>query len=156
MPLDGRAGRPPDPDQAAWVEELALALEALHIPRMGGRILGHLLVCDEPHQSLDDLALALRASKASMSTTTRLLTGLGYLEPVAVPGQRRDHYRIRAGAWLEPTRHHVALLTRVREISERRLGTDSGDQRPVAELRECCTSLEAGLRDVLSARDEGR
>ena len=136
-------------EERAWVEQLALALEDFQLPRMAGRVLGQLLVCDPPHQSLDALAEVLGASKASMSTTARLLARLGYVEQVPVPGQRRDHYGIREGAWLVPTRRHVESLTRLREVAERRLEPTQGGRGPVAELTDCCSSLEGAVSDAL-------
>ena len=42
-----------------FAEEVGLFFERSGMTRMAGRILGWLLVCDPPHQTLNDLAEAL-------------------------------------------------------------------------------------------------
>ena len=65
---------------------------------MGGRILGVLLLCDPPEQSLAELEHHLQASAGSVSTMTRLLEQTGLIERVAKPGDRRFLYRVRPHA----------------------------------------------------------
>ena len=62
-------------------------------PRIAGRILGYLLLSDDP-RSLDQLAAALRVSKASASTNARLLAGKGVVERVCRPADRHDYYHV--------------------------------------------------------------
>lgn len=49
---------------------------------MVGRALGWLLVCEPPEQSAAELAETLQASKGSISTATRVLLRLGFIERV--------------------------------------------------------------------------
>jgi len=77
-----------------------LELEA-GTPRMVGRILGWLLICDPPEQSAGDLAEALQASKGSISTATRVLLRLGFVERVRFQGERFDRFRAQPEAWDE-------------------------------------------------------
>ncbi len=65
---------------------LALFFEEMGFPRMAGRILGWLLICDPPEQSAGQLAGVLQASKGSLSTMTRLLIQMGLVERVGLPG----------------------------------------------------------------------
>ena len=46
-------------DQQHFVEEVGLLFEHAGLPRMAGRILGWLLICDPPHQSPGELAEVL-------------------------------------------------------------------------------------------------
>ena len=78
---------------AAFVERIALVTEAEGFARIAGRIFGLLLVSAEP-LSLDDLACALGASKASVSQDARRLAQRGMIERVGRSGDRRDFYRI--------------------------------------------------------------
>lgn len=82
-----------------FVEDVGLLFEQGGIPRMAGRIVGWLLICNPPHQSLLGIAEILEASNASISTMMRLLVQMGLVERVGLPGHRRDHYRIKAGAF---------------------------------------------------------
>ena len=93
------ATRPADnPGEAAlaFVEELAVGLEAEGLPRMAGRIFAFLLVCTPPEQTTADLRHALRASAGSISAMTRLLVGAGLIERVSRAGHRGDRFRITA------------------------------------------------------------
>src|ERR1700736_4180353 len=85
-----------------FIEELGMQFEAeAGIPRMVGRILGWLLVCDPPKQSSAELAERLQASKGSISTATRLLARMGLIERVRTRGERFDRFAARAQAWDE-------------------------------------------------------
>lgn len=78
-------------DEQEFVERVGRQFEADGVPRIGGRLYGFLLLQDEP-RSLDELAQALRVSKASISTNARLLVQRGLMERVTRPGDRRDFY----------------------------------------------------------------
>lgn len=74
------------------------------LPRMTGRVLGWLLVCDPPEQTAAQLAEALDASKGSISGATRSLVRAGLVERLHVRGERADRFRIRPEAWDEQVR----------------------------------------------------
>ena len=76
-----------------FVERMGQHFEDDGFSRIAGRILGYLMLQTEP-QSLDALADSLRVSKASVSNNTRMLEGLGALERVTHPGDRRDYYQV--------------------------------------------------------------
>lgn len=67
--------------------------------RMVGRALGWLLVCEPPEQSAAELAQRLLASKGSISTATRVLLRMGFIERVRLRGERFDRFRARPEAW---------------------------------------------------------
>lgn len=77
-----------------FAEEVGLLFERFGLSRMGGRILGWLLICDPPRQSSTDLAVALGASKGSISTATRFLISAGMIERSPVPGARGHFFEI--------------------------------------------------------------
>ena len=70
-------------------------------PRMVGRVLGWLLVCDPPEQSAAEIAERLQASKGSISTATRVLLRMGMIERVRLRGERFDRFLARPEAWDE-------------------------------------------------------
>jgi hypothetical protein len=83
-----------------FVEELGMQFELeAGTPRMVGRVLGLLLVCDPPEQSAAELAHTLQASKGSISTATRVLLRMGLVERVRVRGERFDRFSARPEAW---------------------------------------------------------
>ena len=85
-----------------FVEELGVLLELeAGAPRMVGRVLGWLLVCEPPEQSAAELAERLQASRGSISTATRLLLRMGMVDRVRARGERFDRFSARPNAWDE-------------------------------------------------------
>jgi DNA-binding transcriptional regulator GbsR (MarR family) len=82
-----------DPATSQFTDRMGLLFEAEGQPPIAGRILGYLLVSDDP-RSLDQVAEALRVSKASVSTNARMLADKGVLERVCRPSDRHDYYRV--------------------------------------------------------------
>jgi DNA-binding transcriptional regulator GbsR (MarR family) len=76
-----------------FTDRMGLLFETQGQPRIAGRIFGHLLVSDDP-RSLDQIAVALSVSKASVSTNARMLAEKGVLERVCRPGDRHDYYGV--------------------------------------------------------------
>jgi DNA-binding MarR family transcriptional regulator len=74
------------------------------LPRMTGRVLGWLLVCDPPEQTAAQLAEALDASKGSISGATGMLIRAGLVERLHIRGERADRFRVRPEAWDEQVR----------------------------------------------------
>ena len=77
--------------------------ERLGSNRSVGRAIAWLTVCDPPEQTAEEIGKAVQISQANVSTTMRTLEALGLVERVSLPGQRRIHYRIPAGAWQSTT-----------------------------------------------------
>ena len=90
-------------------------------PRMAGRILGWLLICDPPAQSAGGLADVLGASKGSLSTMTRLLIQVGLIERAGLPGRRRDYFRIKPGTWPQLIKVQMQSMTGLHQMVERGL-----------------------------------
>lgn len=114
-------------EKKRFIEEVGLLFEQTGLPRMAGRILGWLLIADPPHQTTSDLTEALLASKASISTVTRLLIRIGLIERISLPGERRDYFRIRSGAWHQHFKESLAQTTATRQLAERGLELLEGD-----------------------------
>ena len=84
--------------KSSYIERLALAGEEDGMPRIAGRLIGYLMM-NEGAYSLDEIADALQASKASVSTNARLLEERGILIRTSSPGDRRDFYEITPAPW---------------------------------------------------------
>ncbi|HEU4741552.1 MAG TPA: MarR family transcriptional regulator [Meiothermus sp.] len=76
------------------IEDFGLFFENYGLPRIFGRIYGLLLVTDQPHLSLEQIAQELNISKASASTMARQLQAMTMIQKSTVPGDRRDYYRV--------------------------------------------------------------
>lgn len=106
-------------EQVQFVEEFALLCEQGGMPRIAGKLLAWLLVCDVPQQDAEQLAAAVQASKASVSTMTRYLIDRGLVERCAVPGDRRVHFRMRPIAWSHVMRERLRSVGQLRALAER-------------------------------------
>lgn len=87
--------------ERAYAEEFGLLFGNFGFPRMAGRILGWLLICDPPRQSSADLARALGASKGAISTGTRMLLNSRLIDRVGVPGERGHFFEVRPESFTE-------------------------------------------------------
>ncbi len=124
-----------------FAEEVGIAFEQTGLPRMAGRILGWLLISDPPHQSMEQLTSALKASKGSISTTTRLLIHHGLIERISLPGIRHDYFRLRSGAWQHMIgRGLTGEIRMFRQLAERGLG----------RIDEKTTSNSKWLKEMLN------
>jgi hypothetical protein len=137
-----------------FVEELGMQFELeAGTPRMVGRVLGWLLVCDPPEQSAAELAHTLQASKGSISTATRVLLRMGLIERVRVRGERFDRFSALPEAWDE-------FIWREDQFSAPRrvlkLGLDALADEPAARRARLLEldSIYAWWEDRLSALRE--
>ena len=105
-------------DLAGFVETCGLVMEGMGLPRMGGRVLGWLLVCEPAHQSAAQLAAALSASTGSISGTTGLLLRYGLIDRVAFPGDRRQYFLLRPGLWWQMMQQRLLGVHAFRELAE--------------------------------------
>jgi DNA-binding transcriptional regulator GbsR (MarR family) len=80
------------------IDAVGLFFEDAGVPRIGGRLLGLLLLAERP-LSLDEVARTLSVSRASVSTNSRMLLYTGMIERVSFPGDRRDYYQFSARGW---------------------------------------------------------
>ncbi len=108
-------------EEKHFVEEVGIFFEQSSLPRMAGRILGWLMISNPPHQTTGELTQALLASKGSISTMTRLLIRIGLIERLSLPGQRRDYFRIKGGAWHQMIKESLVQLTVFQQLIERGL-----------------------------------
>ncbi len=130
-----------------YVESFGLYWEEAGLPRMAGRILSWLLICDPPHQTMHELTEALQASKSSISTGTRMLIQMGIIERLSIPGQRRDHYRVVPDSWSHMMEEKAKKqFTVLRQLSERGLalldGASPARRQRLEEMRDYYVFME--------------
>lgn len=113
-------------EEKRFVEEIGIFFEHEGMPRMAGRVLGWLMICDPPYQSPAELAEALLASKGSISTVTRLLMRIGLIERFVIPGVRHDHFRIKPGAWGRMLEQGLRQVKVAKQLAERGLELTEG------------------------------
>ncbi len=131
-----------------FVEKMGDYFDRIGQPRIAGRLLGWLLVCDPPEQSALDLMAAVGASQGSISSMMRLLVGGGMVERFGRQGSRRTWFRIREGALAEllvSKMQEVALLRELADDGIQELRGKPGSQARLREMRDFYTFFEEEL-----------
>jgi hypothetical protein len=100
-----------------YAETMGSLLEDLGGPRMAGRILGWLMVCEPELQTATAIGEALGASKGSVSTMTRHLLQVGAIERVHRRGERAARFRCARRNPSELFQSKIALFGRLARIS---------------------------------------
>ena len=114
------------------------------------------MLITEDALSLDEIAEALGVSKASVSTDTRLLERMGFVERVSKPGDRRDYYQHTERSF------ERAIAERIRRMHELEALIESGRElavtRPVrdrlADHQFAFNQINQALETTLEALQE--
>jgi DNA-binding MarR family transcriptional regulator len=127
-PTEDSSGELPSSPSGAvleWVERLAkYCSDQDGVPLIAGRVLGWLMICDPPEQSAQQIASAIGASRASLSTNLRLLSSVGFVRVLTKPANRTVYYRVDDDAWEKVVQRQIASLAA--------LGTILRDGTPLA------------------------
>lgn len=118
-----------------FIESMGIYFERYGLPRIGGRVLGLLMVADRP-LSLDDLAGMLRVSRASISTNMKLITASSLAEQTSLPGDRRDYYRFGPDTWERALKTELEGIVMLRRLGERGLAAAQATERVAREHLE--------------------
>jgi DNA-binding transcriptional regulator GbsR (MarR family) len=124
-----------DTATSRFTDRMGLLFEAEGQPPIAGRIFGYLMVSEEA-RSLDQLAEALRVSKASVSTNARRLADVGILERVCRPADRHDYYRVAPDLFTRTMAERLRRWQRFTEaVGEARRTLPIRSERVRARLR---------------------
>ncbi len=104
-----------------YIEDVALFWEQQGLPRIAGRILALLLICDPPQRSATQLADELGVSKGSVSSMTRLLLGSQTIEAIALPGDRATYFRLSPDSFERKLTRRLTAMIGFRVLAERGL-----------------------------------
>ncbi len=110
---------PSDRDRLlSWVERVAAFFaEDYGLPPITGRILGWLMICEAPDQSAGEIAAAIGASRASLTTAMRFLTASGFVRRLTRPGGRTTYYRVDDDMWEAIIRRRIASMKSFSKIT---------------------------------------
>ncbi|MFZ3071088.1 MAG: MarR family transcriptional regulator [Anaerolineaceae bacterium] len=147
-------------DEWHFIEDLGLFFEQMGMSRMAGKVIGALLIADPPNQSLTDLSTKLKASKGSISQTTRMLIEQGLVERVATSLPRQTCYRFRPGGWVNYMQMWLGLMAELHGITERGLVlmTEKSEETKerLMEAHDLFSSMEDQLPSVLASMEAER
>ncbi len=82
-----------DAVRSDFIEKSGLISQAEGLPRIAGRVFG-LLIFDGDMVSFGDLATRLQVSRASISSSIRLLEERGLVKRMSKPGERQDYFQL--------------------------------------------------------------
>lgn len=143
-----------------FVEQLGGYFEASGLTRLAGRMMGWLLVCDPERQSSEQLAAALGASSGGISTNARMLVRFGYIERLAVAGDRRSYFRLRPHAFVAGERQRIRIFADLQNLADAGLralrDTPPARGRRLQEMREVASYLEDALTGALDRFRDGQ
>ncbi len=140
-----------DAVRADFIEKSGLFSQAEGLPRIAGRVFG-MLIFDGEMVSFGDLATRLQVSRASISTSIRLLEERGLVKRRAKPGQRGDFFQLATDpyATLLEGVHKRTRSTReeiVRTVAA--LPEDTGAVARLSEYADFYASLETAVAVAL-------
>lgn len=147
----------------AWVERVATFFaEHYGLPPITGRILGWLMICDPPEQSPAQIAEAINASRASLTTNMRLLIASGLVHRLTRSGGRTAYYRIDNDMWQKVIQRRIASMMSFGEITRDGVDLLGADHPRAARIRaahdffEWMARLLASSPGPPSAKTRGR
>jgi DNA-binding transcriptional regulator GbsR (MarR family) len=144
---------PDDAQILEFVEQMGGYFELNGLTRLAGRLLGWLLVCQPERQSSEDLAAALDASSGGISTNARTLIQFGYIERLALAGDRRTYYRLRPNAFAAGERQRIRTMADLTVMAEGGLralrGAPPEATRRLEEMHTLLTSMQSALVEAL-------
>lgn len=88
-----------DEDTRTFIEDFASSWELANNARMEGRVLGLLIIVDEPYLSSAQIGQLLQASTGAVSMATRSLVTVGFLKRHTLPGDRAHYFRVEDDVW---------------------------------------------------------
>lgn len=129
------------------------------IPPMAGRLLGYLMICDPPQQTIDQLAEALMASRSAITGAVKLLQAYGLVVRNRRAGERVDRVSGNLDA-LEPRNFDSGLFTEQAALFREGLAllVGAGPERraPLEEMLALVEFLGERLPQVLAEWRERR
>jgi DNA-binding transcriptional regulator GbsR (MarR family) len=119
-----------------WVERVAsFFAEDYGLPPITGRILGWLLICEPIEQSAGEIAAAIGASRASLTTNLQILNASGLVRRLTRPGGRTTFYRIDDDMWATMVKRRMQSMMSFSKIAADGLSLVGADSARAARLR---------------------
>jgi DNA-binding transcriptional regulator GbsR (MarR family) len=158
-PDTGDIAQPGTPKPERWqlefVQRVAAVSEVSGMPPSHLSVLAWLIVCDPREQSVEQVRDALGLSAGAVSMATSALIGIGLIERIVPPGERRKYYRFQQGGFERILRRRLDAAATMRAIANEALAQAPAPPAVLAEMRDIYAWFEesmAGLLDGLSRR----
>lgn len=126
-------------ETAHAAERMALMLTQGGLQKATARVLSALLFAEADSLTAPELAEQLAISSGSVSGALKMLSTVGLIERVPAPGSRREHYRLREGAWAVLMSTQNGTVQAMFEAADEGIaaaGADTPAARRLAEMRD--------------------
>jgi DNA-binding transcriptional regulator GbsR (MarR family) len=119
-----------------WVEQGAsFFVDHYGLPPITGRILGWLLVCEPVEQSAGEIAEAIGASRASLTTNLQILSAAGLVRRLTRPGGRTAYYRMDEDLWENMVKRRLQSMKSFSKLASDGLSLIGPQSARAAKLR---------------------
>ncbi|MET9217257.1 GbsR/MarR family transcriptional regulator [Streptomyces sp. NPDC088197] len=136
QPLGQGGESRPGPDVEAWMERVtSWFMSQAGWPPIMGRTVAWLMVSEPPAQTPAQIAQAVQASRASLTTTLKLLTEARMVQAVTRAGQRSTYYQITEDAWSGVLKRRLESLTSFVDITGEGLALFPEDSERAGRVR---------------------
>ncbi|MEW2357593.1 MarR family transcriptional regulator [Spirillospora sp. NPDC029432] len=126
-------------DTTEAAEHLALVLAQGGLQKATARVLSAFMFADEDSVTAPELAERLGISSGSVSGAIKMLSTVGLIERAPAPGSRREHYRVRDGAWATLMSSQNGMVQAMFEAADRGIdaaGPGTPATRRLEEMRD--------------------
>ncbi|WP_433281618.1 GbsR/MarR family transcriptional regulator [Micromonospora sp. CA-244673] len=126
-------------DTLEAAERMALVLAQGGMQKATARVLAALLFTDTDSVTAPELSEWLGISSGAVSGAIKMLSTVGLIERVPVPASRREHYRLRDGAWatlMSTQNGMVQAMFRAANDGIKAVGDNTPAARRLAEMRD--------------------
>lgn len=123
-------------NQLAYVEKVGRFFSSWYgVAPVVGRLAGWLLICEPPHQTIDEIARALHASRSAVSGGISVLEKQSWIVRTRAAGERADRVSMNPRTWEESL--ESPEFAKLVELADEGLAALEGDSSArTARLRE--------------------
>ncbi|MFE2041381.1 hypothetical protein ACFXAZ_10700 [Streptomyces sp. NPDC059477] len=141
-------------DQQAHLRfaDVVATLLGADVPPMAGRMVGILLIAEEPRLATKQLAARMEASPVTVSSMGRLLRRLNMVERTVSPETRQDEFSLRSAHWPDVYQDNAREVSRLVAILDEQLADPRLPDAPrvrILEMRNFHAFLLANIPELL-------
>ena len=136
-----------DAIRSDFIEKVGMITQGEGLPRIAGRIFG-MLMFDGDVMSFSELSTRLQVSRASISTSVRLLEERGLLKRITKPGERQDFFQLAPNPYatmLEVTLKRTRSTRDELTNTINSLPADTGAAQRLSDYARFYESINSGL-----------
>ena len=135
--------------QHEFVERMGALGDTTGLPPSFTQVFAWLIVCEPPHQTVEQLRAQLGLSAGSISSATTTLIRLGLVERLGQAGQRRLAYRLRPRAWERLLQMRLDATRQIVATADGALAQVPGPHARLREMRAVLAHFETSLSSLL-------